>query len=46
MMADKINLLIENDQLRVRFSDNAYDDTAKYDYPAVLQKWEKIFHSL
>jgi len=46
MMANKINLLIENDQLRVRFSDNAYDDTAKFDYPAVLQKWEKIFHSL
>lgn len=45
-MAYKINLLIEDEHLRVRFSDNAYDDTEKFSYPAVMQKWEEVISSL
>lgn len=45
-MASKINLLIEDQHLRIKFSNSSYDDTKKISYPVVMRKWDDVLNSL
>lgn len=45
-MAEKICELIEDAELRKRFSDNAAMDKDKFDEERIMEKWEKLISSL
>ena len=45
-MAEKINLLIENDDLRKQFSDNAILDSEKFTPERIIEQWTQLLHSL
>lgn len=45
-MAIKICDLIEDEQLRVKFSDKALEDTEKFEVGVVAKQWEKLFEEL
>lgn len=46
LMADKICELIENNELRKKFSDNAKYDIDKFDIDTVITKWRKIIKEI
>jgi glycosyltransferase involved in cell wall biosynthesis len=41
-MAEKINLLIENDELRKQFSDNAVLDSEKFSSERIIEQWTSL----
>lgn len=45
-MADKINCLIENDSLRISFSEHTLDDTIKFDLNEIINKWNCLIEKL
>ena len=45
-MAEKINNLIENKNLRENFSNNALKDTEKFDLKNIIKKWINIIESI
>ena len=45
-MAEKIELLIENKNLRENFSNNALKDTEKFDLKNIIKKWTNILESI
>lgn len=45
-MAEKINLLIENDDLRIQFSNNSQVDIYKFELNQILQSWKTLINSL
>ena len=45
-MADKIIKLIENEDLRKKFSNNAYQGLDEYNMEIIIQKWNTIFKEL
>lgn len=45
-MAEKINLLIENDELRKQFSDNAVLDSEKFSSERIIEQWTSLLHNL
>lgn len=45
-MADKINILIENNRLRKEFSKKALEDTEKFKLENVVEQWKKLFREL
>jgi glycosyltransferase involved in cell wall biosynthesis len=45
-MAEKINLLIENDELRKQFSDNAVLDSEKFSPERIIEQWTSLLHNL
>lgn len=46
MMVKKIELLIKNEELRNRFSQNAVTGMEKFQIDSILQKWERIINSV
>ncbi|MGM9979691.1 MAG: glycosyltransferase family 4 protein [Clostridium sp.] len=45
-MAEKINNLIENKELRKSFSNNALEDTEKFNLKNIIKKWTDILESI
>ena len=45
-MADKISWLIENDSIRLEFSNKALVDTEKYQLEVVIAKWINLFEGI
>ena len=45
-MAEKIELLIENKNLRESFSNNALEDTEKFNLKNIIKKWTNILESI
>ena len=45
-MAEKINNLIENKNLRENFSNNALEDTEKFNLKNIMKKWINILESI
>lgn len=45
-MADRINSLIENEEIRQCFSDNALLDTDKMNYKNIIQQWIKLIDKI
>lgn len=45
-MINKINILIENEDLRYEFSRNALNDTKKFSLSKIIQQWSVLLHSM
>lgn len=45
-MARKIEILMENDVLRKRFSNNALNDTKKFQLENVIKKWSRLLDAM
>ncbi|MWB96518.1 glycosyltransferase [Flavobacterium sp. GA093] len=44
--AEKLNLLIEDENLRIKMSQNAKSSVAKYDLDAIMKQWKNLFESI
>ena len=45
-MINKINILIENEDLRYEFSKNALNDTKKFTLSKIMEQWIVLLHSV
>ena len=45
-MAEKINILIENPEIRQQYAANAMQDTEKFHLEVIKGKWEKLFENI
>ncbi|NDV47268.1 glycosyltransferase family 4 protein [Paludibacter sp. 221] len=45
-LAEKIILLIENEEKRIEMSFNAYETVKTYNISAIMKQWDTLFHSL
>jgi len=46
MLAEKISLLIENEDLCIKMGQNARENVKRYSQDIVMQKWIDLFQSL
>lgn len=45
-MADKIVMLIEDDDKRIYFSEHALEDTQKFEVEKIVEKWDKLINEI
>jgi glycosyltransferase involved in cell wall biosynthesis len=43
---EKLNLLIEDESLRIKISENAKRSVAKYDLDSIMNQWKSLFESI